>query len=277
VRVIARDVGGNFGTRNSSYPEFALVAWAARRLGRPVKWTGERQEAFLSDHQARDLQVEAEIALDAERNFLALRSANLSNLGAYAASFVPLTKGTELMSSLYQIPAARVRARAVLSNTPPTSPYRSAGRPEVMFVIERLIDRAARANGFDRVALRRKNLIPAASLPYANPFGMTYDSGEYHAVLDRAVALADWDGFAARRAEAEAARPTARHWTRRLCRVAERRAARTRGGYGAPGRHRRDGHRHLVERPGPRDELCAAAGRVARGAAGDRPARHWRH
>jgi carbon-monoxide dehydrogenase large subunit len=203
VRVIARDVGGNFGTRNSSYPEFALVAWAARRLGRPVKWTGERQEAFLSDHQARDLRVEAELALDAEGNFLALRAANLSNLGAYAASFVPLTKGTELMSSLYRLPAARVRARAVLSNTPPTSPYRSAGRPEVMFVIERLIDRAARANGFDRVALRRQNLIPAASLPYANPFGMTYDSGEYHAVLDRALALSDWDGFAARRAEAE--------------------------------------------------------------------------
>ncbi|MGA7260278.1 MAG: xanthine dehydrogenase family protein molybdopterin-binding subunit [Stellaceae bacterium] len=203
VRVVARDVGGNFGTRNSSYPEFTLVAWAARRLGRPVKWTGERQEAFLSDHQARDLNVEAELALDAEGNFIALRAANLSNLGAYAASFVPLTKGTELMSSLYRIPAARVQARAVLSNTPPTSPYRSAGRPEVMFVIERLIDRAARANGFDRVALRRKNLIPAASLPYANPFGMTYDSGEYHAVLDRALARADWDGFAARRAEAE--------------------------------------------------------------------------
>ena len=204
VRVIARDVGGNFGTRNSSYPEFALVAWAARRLGRPVKWTGERQEAFLSDHQARDLRVEAELALDAEGNFLALRATNLSNLGAYAASFVPLTKGTELMSSLYRIPAARVRARAVLSNTPPTSPYRSAGRPEVMFVIERLIDRAARANGFDRVALRRRNLIAAASLPYANPFGMTYDSGEYHAVLDRALALADWDGFAVRRAAAKA-------------------------------------------------------------------------
>ncbi len=204
VQVIARDVGGNFGTRNSSYPEFALVAWAARRLGRPVKWTGERQEAFLTDHQARDLRVEAELALDAEGNLLALRAANLSNLGAYAASFVPLTKGTELMSSLYRIPTARARARAVLSNTPPTSPYRSAGRPEVMFVIERLIDRAARANGFDRIALRRKNLIPAASLPYANPFGMTYDSGEYHAVLDRALALADWNGFAARRTETEA-------------------------------------------------------------------------
>jgi aerobic carbon-monoxide dehydrogenase large subunit len=203
VRVIARDVGGNFGTRNSSYPEFALVAWAARRLGRPVKWTCERQEAFLSDHQARDLRVDAELALDAEGNFLALRASNLSNLGAYAASFVPLTKGTELMSSLYHIPAARVRARAVLSNTPPTSPYRSAGRPEVMFVIERLIDLAARACGVDRVSLRRKNLIPAAALPYANPFGMTYDSGEYHAVLDRALALADWDGFAARRLQTE--------------------------------------------------------------------------
>ncbi|MFL5269975.1 MAG: xanthine dehydrogenase family protein molybdopterin-binding subunit [Stellaceae bacterium] len=203
VRVIARDVGGNFGTRNSSYPEFALVAWGARRLGRPVKWTCDRQEGFLSDHQARDLQVEAELALDADGNFLALRASNLSNLGAYAASFVPLTKGTELMSSLYDIPSAYARARAVLSNTPSTSPYRSAGRPEVMFVIERLIDLAARAHGFDRVALRRRNLVRTTALPYPNPFGMTYDSGDYHAVLDRALALADWDGFAARRREAE--------------------------------------------------------------------------
>jgi aerobic carbon-monoxide dehydrogenase large subunit len=203
VRVIARDVGGNFGTRNSSYPEFALVAWAARRLGRPVKWTCDRQEAFLTDHHARDLRVGAELALDAEGNFLGLRASNLSNLGAYAASFVPLTKGTELMSSLYQIPTAQARARAVLSNTPPTSPYRSAGRPEVMFVIERLIDLAARTHGFDRVALRRKNLIPGSSLPYRNPFGMTYDSGDYHAVLDRALALADWDGFALRRAKSQ--------------------------------------------------------------------------
>jgi len=203
VRVVARDVGGNFGTRNSSYPEFALVAWGARRLGRPVKWTCDRQEAFLSDHQARDLQVEAELALDADGNFLALRASNLSNLGAYAASFVPLTKGTELMSSLYDIPVVYARARAVLSNTPSTSPYRSAGRPEVMFVIERLIDLAARAHGFDRVALRRRNLVRTTALPYPNPFGMTYDSGDYHAVLNQALALADWDGYAARRAEAE--------------------------------------------------------------------------
>jgi carbon-monoxide dehydrogenase large subunit len=202
VRVVAGDVGGNFGTRNNTYPELALAAWAARRLGRPVKYRCERQEAFLSDYQGRDLTVEAALALDADGNFLALRAANLSNLGAYAASFVPLTKGTELMSSLYHIPVAAARARGVLSNTPSTAPFRSAGRPEVMYVIERLIDIAARENGFDRVELRRRNLVPEAAMPYANPLGMTYDSGTYAAVLDRALALADWDGFPARREEA---------------------------------------------------------------------------
>ena len=202
LRVIARDVGGNFGTRNGTYPEFALVAWAARRVGRPVRWVADRAEAFLSDYQGRDLLVEAELALDAAGNFLGLRASNLSNLGAYAASLVPLTKGTELMTSLYHIPTVAVRARAVMSNTPSTAPYRSAGRPEVMFVIERLIDRAARAHGFDRVELRRRNLIPPAAMPYRNPFGMEYDSGDYASVLDSALALAEWDGFAARRAAA---------------------------------------------------------------------------
>jgi carbon-monoxide dehydrogenase large subunit len=199
LHVIAYDVGGNYGTRNNTYPESALVCWAAKRLGRPVKWLCERSEALLTDFQGRDLTVAAELALDADGNFLALRASNLSNLGAYAASFVPLTKGTELMSSIYHIPAARARARAVFSNTISTAPYRSAGRPEVMFVMERLIDRAAREFGFDRVALRRRNLIPEAALPYPNPFGMTYDSGAYEAILDRTLALADWNGFPARR------------------------------------------------------------------------------
>jgi aerobic carbon-monoxide dehydrogenase large subunit len=202
VRVVAEDVGGNYGTRNGTYPEFALVCWAARRLGRPVKWLCERGEALVTDFQGRDLTVAAELALDADGNFLALRASNLSNVGAYAASFVPLTKGTELMSSLYRIPAARAQARAVFSNTVSTAPYRSAGRPEVMFVMERLIDRAAREFGFDRLALRRRNLIPESALPYANPLGMTYDSGAYEAILDRTLALADWDGFPARRKEA---------------------------------------------------------------------------
>jgi aerobic carbon-monoxide dehydrogenase large subunit len=201
LRVVAYDVGGNFGTRNGTYPELALCCWAAKRTGRPIKYLCERSEALLTDYQGRDLTVEAELALDADGNFLALRASNLSNVGAYAASFVPLTKGTELMTSIYRTPAARARARAVFSNTPSTAPYRSAGRPEVMYVMERLIDRAAREFSFDRVALRRHNLIPPDALPYPNPFGMTYDSGAYEAILDRTLALANWDGFATRREE----------------------------------------------------------------------------
>jgi aerobic carbon-monoxide dehydrogenase large subunit len=204
VRVVAEDVGGNFGTRNSFYPEFALVAWAARRLGRPVKWTCERREAFLTDYQARDLVSSMELALDADGRFLALRGTNTSNVGAHTVTFVPLNKGRELATTVYRVPAAAVRGRAVLSNTSPLAAYRSAGRPQVMFVMERLIDLAARRHGFDRVALRRLNLVPTAAMPYANPFGIVYDSGDYLAVQDRAVALADWAGFEARRREARA-------------------------------------------------------------------------
>jgi len=202
VRVVARDTGGNFGTRNSFFPEFALVAWASKRLGRPVKWTCERGEAFLSDYQGRDLTVTAELALDAKGNFLALRASNLSNAGAHSASHVPLSKGASIMTSAYRIPAAHVRARAVLSNTPPTTPYRSAGRPEAIFVIERLIDLAAREHGFDRVELRRRNLIPESAMPFRNPFGLSYDSGAYGKVMSSALALGDWEGFPARRDEA---------------------------------------------------------------------------
>ncbi|HKW37267.1 MAG TPA: xanthine dehydrogenase family protein molybdopterin-binding subunit [Burkholderiales bacterium] len=202
VRVVARDTGGNFGTKNSFFPEFALVAWAAKRVGRPVKWTCERGEAFLSDYQGRDLTVDAELALDADGRFLALRASNLSNAGAYSASHVPLSKGASVITSVYRFPAAHVRARAVLSNTPPTTPYRSAGRPEAMFVIERLIDLAARRHGFDRVELRRRNLVPESAMPFRNPFGLTYDSGAYSGAMSSALALGDWSGFAGRREEA---------------------------------------------------------------------------
>jgi carbon-monoxide dehydrogenase large subunit len=199
IRVISGDVGGNFGTRNAFYPEFALVAWASRRIGRPIKWTCERHEAFLSDYQGRDLFVEAELALDAEGRFLALRGSNISNVGAHTVSFVPLTKGVSVMSSVYRIPAAWVRARAVMSNTPPTNPYRSAGRAEVMFVMERLIDLAALTHGFDRLELRRRNLIRADEMPYINPLGLTYDSGEYARAMASALALGRWDDFPQRR------------------------------------------------------------------------------
>jgi len=202
VRVIAQDVGGNYGTRNSSYPEFSLVVWAAKRLGRPVKWTSDRREAFLSDYQARDLVSGMELALDAAGRFLALRGVNTSNVGAHAVTFVPLNKGRELATSVYHVPAAAVRGRAVHSNTSPLAAYRSAGRPQVMFVMERLIDLAARRHGFDRVELRRRNLVPPAAMPYANPFGIVYDSGDYPATQERALRLSDWAGFEARRREA---------------------------------------------------------------------------
>jgi carbon-monoxide dehydrogenase large subunit len=202
VRVVAHDVGGNYGTRNSSYPEFALVAWAARRLRRPVKWTCDRTEALLTDYHSRDLVSDVALALGADGSFLALRGVNTSNVGAHSVSFIPLAKGVAVLPSVYRIPAAAMGARAVLTNTAPTTPYRSAGRPEVMFVIERLIDLAARRHGFDRLALRRRNLVPAGAMPYRNPLGLLYDSGDYAASQDRAVALADWAGFEARRGEA---------------------------------------------------------------------------
>jgi aerobic carbon-monoxide dehydrogenase large subunit len=202
VRVIAREIGGNFGTRNSFFPEFVLVVWGSRKVGRPVKWTAERHEAFVTDYMGRDLTVRAELALDADGRFLALRSSNLSNVGAHSGSYVPLVKGVGLATAAYRIPVSHIAARAVLTNTMCTTPYRSAGRPEVIYVIERLIDKAAQEHGFDRVALRRRNLIPPSAFPYKNPQGITYDNGTYRAVMDKAMELGDWRGFRKRRAEA---------------------------------------------------------------------------
>jgi carbon-monoxide dehydrogenase large subunit len=199
VRFVARDVGGSYGTRNYICPEIPLVAWAAKRLGRPVKWRAERQECFLSDDHARDLSVQAELALDAEGKFLALRSANTSNVGAHAVSYIPLTKGVGVATSVYHLPCAAFHARAVASNTTPTSPYRAAGRPEVMYVIERLIDLAARRHGFDRAQLRERNLV--RRFPYRNPQGLVYDSGDYPAVQARALELSDWKNVGERKAE----------------------------------------------------------------------------
>ncbi len=202
VRVVAYDIGGNFGTKNSIFPEFALAVWASKRIGRPVKWTCERSEAFLSDYQGRDLVCECELALDEDGRFLAFRGSNLSNLGAYAASTIPLRKGLGIMTGLYRFEAAFFRGRATMSNTPPTAPYRSAGRPEAMFIIERIIDVAAGQTGIDRIELRRRNLIAPDELPYRNALGVTYDNGEYARVMDDALRLADWAGFPARKAAA---------------------------------------------------------------------------
>src|SRR5438105_551291 len=199
VRCVCRDMGGNFGTRNFFYPEYALLAWAARRVGRPVKWTCERSEDFLADYQGRDLTVAAELALDADGNFLALRSHNLTNLGAQAAAFVSLQKGLGIASGVYRIPAAYFHGRGAVTNTVATTPYRSAGRPETIFVIERLIDLAADRLGLDPVELRRRNMIPSSAQPFTNPVGVTYDSGDYRQAMETALRLADWDGFPQRR------------------------------------------------------------------------------
>jgi carbon-monoxide dehydrogenase large subunit len=202
VRVVARDVGGSYGTRNYLCPEIALVAWGAKKVGRPVKWRADRQECFLTDDHARDLSVQAELALDADGNFLAFRSANTSNVGAHAVSYVPLTKGVGVSTSVYRLPCAALRARGVFSNTMSTSPYRAAGRPEVIYVIERLIDLAARRHGFDRVKLRGQNLI--TSFPHKNTQGLVYDSGDYPATQARALELADWKNFGKRKSESRA-------------------------------------------------------------------------
>ena len=201
VRVECGDVGGNYGTRNAFYPEFALVVWAAKRLGRPVKWTCERSEAFASDYQGRDQVIELELALDNRGRFLAVRGSVIMNTGAHSVMYVPLMKCSELLTSVYRVPAAHIRARATLSNTPPTSPYRSAGRPEAMLAIERLIDIAAKEFGYDRIDLRRRNLIPPSAQPYTSPVGITYDSGDYGQSMDRALLLGDWKGFNKRKRE----------------------------------------------------------------------------
>jgi len=205
-RVVFGDMGGNFGTRNAFYPEFALLPWAARKVGRPVKWTATRLECFVSDYQARDFTSRAELALDEQGNFLALRGENTVNLGAQTAYFWPLRKGLSMMQGVYRIPHVSFDGHAVLTNTMPTAVYRSAGRPEAIYVIERLIDLAAETCGFDRVELRRKNLIPADAMPFTTAVGVTYDSGDYAAAMNTALDEADWDGFPARRTQAAARR-----------------------------------------------------------------------
>src|SRR5216684_1079002 len=199
LRVLSYDVGGNFGTRNRIFVEFGLVLWASRKLGRPVKFTATRSEAFLSDYQGRDLVTRVALALAADGRFLAMRATNISNVGARCVSLSPLSKGAGLIPGSYAIPAAALRARAVYTNTMPTQAYRSSGRPEVTFAIERLIDVAAERLGIDRVELRRKNLIRPEAMPYRNAVGMRYDSGRYEENMNRAMEIADWKGFPQRR------------------------------------------------------------------------------
>ena len=206
IRVIARDVGGGFGMK-AMYPEDAITVWAAHRIGRPVKWISTRSEAFLGDMQGRDQRVTAELALDEEGRFLALRWSGAHNIGAYieGAGAIPLIFSLKLASTVYDIAAVAVTSSLVFTNTAPTHPYRGAGRPEAVYVMERLVDQAAREMRIDPAELRKKNLIRPDTFPYETRTGWIYDTGNYAAAMAKCQALADWDGYAARRAQSEAA------------------------------------------------------------------------
>ena len=207
LRVIAPDVGGGFGSKIYHYAEEAVVTWAAGKIKRPVKWTSDRAESFVSDAHGRDHVSTAEMALDAEGNFLALRVATKANMGAYLSTFAPAVPTylyATLLAGVYKTPAVYAEVRAVFTNTVPVDAYRGAGQPEAAFLLERLVDVIARETGFDRLELRRKNFIPASAFPYQTPVALQYDSGDYVATLEGALKAADWAGFPARRAEARA-------------------------------------------------------------------------
>ena len=207
VRVIADDVGGSFGMKAPAYPEYVPLLHAARELGRPAKWTAERTESFVSDYQGRDGSVQAELALDKDGNFLAIRVQGFANLGAYPSGFGPAIQTLNIvknMPSLYRTPLIEVAVKCVVTNTIPIHAYRGAGRPEGNYYMERLVDTAAREHGFDVIELRRRNFIPGSALPFRAASGLIYDSGDFDTLLDKAVAIADRDGFADRRAASEA-------------------------------------------------------------------------
>ena len=207
IRVVARDVGGGFGMKGNVHAEEAVVTWAARRVGRPVKWISSRAEALLGDAQGRDQNVSAELSLDADGRFLGLRWTGSHNVGAYieGAGCIPILLSLQLAPNAYDIPAVAVTSSLVFTNTAPTVPYRGAGRPEAVYIIERLVDQAAREMRIDPDELRKRNLIRPDAFPYQTRTGWTYDTGDYAAALAKCQALADWQGYAARRARSEAA------------------------------------------------------------------------
>ena len=201
LRVIAPDVGGGFGARNQLYPEMALVLFAARRLGRPVKWIADRSEGFIADVLGRDQTSRVELALDSKGRFLALRIETVANVGAHVSTFgphVPTAGTARTLGGVYRIPAVNFRSRVAFTNTAPVDSYRGAGKPEAAYMIERIVDTAAIETGRDRVQLRRANLIPVSALPYRTAMGEEIDSGDFAGVLERALAKCGWRGFAAR-------------------------------------------------------------------------------
>jgi len=207
LRVVAPDVGGGFGSKIYHYAEEAIVTWASGKLRRPVKWTAERNESFMSDAHGRDHVSTAEMALDADGNFQALRISTLANMGAYLSTFAPCIPTylyATLLAGVYKTPLIYCEVKAVFTNTVPVDAYRGAGRPEATFLLERLVDVIAHDTGKDRIAVRRQNFIPADAFPYQTPVALQYDSGNYQATLDAALKAANYDGFESRRTAAKA-------------------------------------------------------------------------
>ena len=206
LRVLTEDVGGGFGMKASGYPEYVALLHAARTVARPIHWVSTRAEAFTSDNQARDLFSSAELALDARGRFLAVRVDCIANVGAYmtlVAHFCSTLHISGCLPTVYDIPLASVRTRCVFTNTVPIGPYRGAGRPEASYLLERVIDEAARVTGIDPASLRRRNLIAARRIPYTTAFGNTYDSGDFPGMFEKAIARADYEGFSARRKQSK--------------------------------------------------------------------------
>jgi carbon-monoxide dehydrogenase large subunit len=204
VRVIAPDVGGGFGSKIYLYAEETALVWASKRIGRPIKWTAERCESFLTDAHGRDHVTTAKLALDNDGKFLALRADTTANMGAYLSTFascIPTILHGTLLAGQYATPAIYCRVQAVFTNTVPVDAYRGAGRPEATYLVERLVDTAAHELKIDPAELRRRNFI--RQFPYASPVGLTYDIGDYEPLLNRSIALADVKGFAARKAASQ--------------------------------------------------------------------------
>jgi|HubBroStandDraft_1064217.scaffolds.fasta_scaffold00567_19 carbon-monoxide dehydrogenase large subunit len=207
IRVITPDVGGGFGMKLFLYPEQVLVLYAARKIGRPVKWSAERSEAFLTDTQGRDHVTHAELALDENARFLAARFETTANLGAYLsnyATFIPTLAGSAMLAGVYATPSVYVRVEGVFTNTTPVDAYRGAGRPEAAYVVERLVDKAARQLGLEPEELRRRNFIRPEQMPFRTAMGLVYDSGDFQKNLDDALLVADKAGLAARKAQSAA-------------------------------------------------------------------------
>ncbi len=267
LQVLTGNVGGSFGMKASAYPEYVCLLHAARTLDRPVKWTDERSESFVSDSHGRDHEMTAELALDAQGKFLALRVTGYGNLGAWlsnATTIPPTINTVKNIIGVYATPLVEVASKCMFTNTTPVGAYRGAGRPEGNYYMERLVDTAAREMGIDQVELRRRNHIQPEQMPYSAPSGMVYDSGEFPTVMQKALRAADWDGYPARQADSRArGRIRGRGIGHYLEVTAPRRKRNGRYPLRA-GRQRHDHHRHTGLRPGSRLPIRPGPGLSAR-------------